>query len=137
MSGDASSTTSKISTYVLIIIYVILAMSIVAILVAINAFVIGQNIVAGYLFISGFIGMALAGYMLLQSRRRTMKLKVETLPTMTTVECRKCGTKTVREFQRGDFVYKELGPCQKCPDDKLTITSIYKEVKEKEKSFPF
>jgi hypothetical protein len=56
---------------------------------------------------------------------------------MTTIECRKCGSKSVREFQRGDYVFKELEPCQKCPDDKMLITAIYKEVKEKEKTFPF
>ena len=39
-------------------------------------------------------------------------------------------------FQRGDYVYKELEKCQKC-DDKQIITAIYKEVKEKEKTYPF
>jgi hypothetical protein len=55
----------------------------------------------------------------------------------TTVECRKCGVKSVRDFQRGDYVYKELEACQKCPDDKMIITAIYKEVKEKEKTYNF
>jgi hypothetical protein len=56
---------------------------------------------------------------------------------MTTIECRKCGTKNTREFQRGDYVFKETEPCQKC-NDKMLITAIYKEVKEKEKErFPF
>jgi hypothetical protein len=81
--------------------------------------------------------MAMSGYMLMQSRKRTMRLKIETPPTMTVVECKKCNTKTVREFKRGDYVFKELEPCQKCPDDKMLITAIYKEIKEKEKTFPF
>jgi hypothetical protein len=56
---------------------------------------------------------------------------------MTTIECKKCGVKNVREFQRGDYVFKELEPCQKCPDTKTMITAIYKEIKEKEKTYPF
>jgi len=50
----------------------------------------------------------------------------------TTTECKKCGYKNVREFQRGDYIFKELDQCQKC-NDKLIITAIYREVKEKEK----
>jgi ribosomal protein L40E len=61
-------------------------------------------------------------------------MKIEAPKVMTTVECRKCGSKSVREFQRGDFVFKELDSCQKC-DDKQLITAIYKEVKEKEKTY--
>jgi hypothetical protein len=52
-------------------------------------------------------------------------------------ENKKCASKTVREFQRGDYVFKELDVCQKCPDEKQMITGIYKEVKEKEKTYPF
>jgi len=32
-------------------------------------------------------------------------------------------------------VFKELDACPKCPDTKQMITGIYKEVKEKEKTF--
>ena len=41
----------------------------------------------------------------------------------------------MREFQRGDYVYKELDACPKCPDTKQLITAVYKEVKEKEKTY--
>jgi len=131
------STTSRISTVVLLIIYVVLALSLVSILLAINFFAVGQNIVGAYLVFIGIIGMALSGYMLLQSRNRMAKMKIVTPPTVTQIECKKCGTKTVREFQRGDYVYKELEACQKCPEEKMIITGIYKEIKEKEKAFPF
>jgi magnesium-transporting ATPase (P-type) len=135
--NSSQNPSSKISTFVLLTVYVVLALSLVAILLAINAFVVGSQVVAAYLAIIGVIGMAMSGYMLMQSRKRTMRLKIETPPTMTVVECKKCNTKTVREFKRGDFVFKELEPCQKCPDDKMLITAIYKEVKEKEKVYPF
>jgi hypothetical protein len=74
---------------------------------------------------------------LLQSRRAVVTMKRGPSKVTTTIECRKCGFKNVRDFQRGDYVYKELEACQKCPDDKMIITAIYKEVKEKEKTYNF
>lgn len=138
MSGTSSSATTKISTFVLMIVFIVLALSLVALALAVNAFMLGEEIVAGYLLLIGFIAMTLSAYVLLQSRRRAMSMKIEAPSIMTTVECRKCGSKNVREFQRGDYVFKELDKCQKC-DDKMLITAIYKEVKnkEKEKAFPF
>jgi hypothetical protein len=134
---SSSSGTTKISTFVLMIVLIVLALSLVALALAVNAFILGEEIVAGYLLVIGFIAMTLSVYVLLQSRRRVMSMKIEKPSMMTTIECRKCGFKSVREFQRGDYVFKELGPCQKCPDDKMLITAIYREVKEKEKAFPF
>jgi len=134
---SSSSGTTKISTFVLMIVFIVLALSLVALALAVNAFILGEEIVAGYLLVIGFIAMTLSVYVLLQSRRRVMSMKSVNPSMMTTIECRKCGSKSVREFQRGDYVFKELEPCQKCPDDKMLITAIYKEVKEKEKTFPF
>jgi len=134
---SSSSGTTKISTFVLMIVLIVLALSLVALALAANAFILGEEIVAGYLLVIGFIAMTLSVYVLLQSRRRVMSMKSVNPSMMTTIECRKCGSKSVREFQRGDYVFKELEPCQKCPDDKMLITAIYKEVKEKEKTFPF
>jgi UPF0716 family protein affecting phage T7 exclusion len=129
--------TARISTFVLMIVLIVLALSLVALALAVSAYISGKGeIVAGYLLVIGFIAMALSVYVLLQSRRRVMKMKIEAPQVMTTIECKKCGHKSVREFQRGDYVFKELGPCQKCPDDKMMITAIYKEVKEKEKTYP-
>ncbi len=133
-ANNQSSTTARISTYMMTIVLIVLALSIVALLFAVYAFIGGDELVAGYLLIIGFIAMGLSAYLLFQSRKRVTNLKIEAPKTMTTVECIKCGFKSVREFQRGDYVYKELDKCQKC-DDKMTITAIYKEVKEKEKTF--
>jgi hypothetical protein len=134
MSGNSSSATTKISTYLMMIVLIVLALSVVALILSVNAFIIGNEIVAGYLLVIGFIAMGLSVYVLLQSRRRAASMKIEAPKVMTTVECRKCGFKSVREFQRGDFVFKDLDACQKC-DDKMIITAIYKEVKEKEKTY--
>ena len=136
MSENSSPATTKISTYLMMIVLIVLALSIVALILSVNVFIIGNEIVAGYLLLIGFIAMALSVYVLLQSRRRAASMKIKAPKVMTTVECKKCGFKSVRDFQRGDFIFKELEACQKC-EDKMLITAIYKEVKEKEKTYPF
>ena len=129
-----SSAPTKMSTYLLMIVLIVLALSIVSLIFSVSAFIEGNELVAGYLLVIGFIAMGLAGYVLFQSRKRVASMKIEAPKVMTTIECRKCGFKSIREFQRGDFVFKDLNPCQKC-DDTMIITGIYKEVKEKEKTY--
>jgi ribosomal protein L40E len=117
------------------IVLIVLALSIVALILSVWLFQAAKLMEAGYLLIIGFIAMTLSAYILFQSRRRAVSMKIEAPSVMTTIECRKCGFKSVREFQRGDYVFKELDKCQKC-DDKMMITAIYKEIKEKEKIYP-
>ena len=136
MKSTTSAATSRISNFLNMIVLVVLALALVSLALAFNAFMEGEEIVAIYLVIIGFIALGLSTYVLMQSRSRAAAMKIETPKTLTTIECRKCGFKNVREFQRGDYVYKDLDKCQKC-DDRQIITAIYKEVKEKEKTFPF
>ncbi|MEM3579176.1 MAG: hypothetical protein QXL54_03010 [Candidatus Bathyarchaeia archaeon] len=92
---------------------------------------------AAILLVIGFIGVAACTYVLFQTRQRMIRLRIEMPPITTTIECRKCGFKTVRGFQRGDYIFKEVDVCQKC-NEKMLITAIYREVREKGKaSFPF
>jgi len=135
MSKNSSPTTTKISTYLMSIVLIVLALSIVALILAVN-FYSSRPDMAVFLLLIGFIAMSLSVYILFQSRKHMASMKIEAPKVMTTVECKKCGFKSVREFQRGDFVFKELEACQKC-EDKMLITAIYKEVKEKEKTFAF
>ena len=131
LSKNESNAANRISTFLLMIVLAVLALSIVAIIFGIQAYLIENETVALYLFAIGFLSMGLAVYVLFQTRKRVSKMKIETPKVMTTVECK---TKDVREFDRGDFVFKELGKCDKCEENKI-ITAIYKEVKEKEKPF--
>jgi len=134
---SAAPGTAKISTFVLLIVLIVLALSIAALGLAVNAFLAEEGTLAAYLLAIGAIAMTLSVYVLLQSRRHVANIKIANPAMMTTIECKKCGVKNVREFQRGDYVFKELEPCQKCPDTKLMITAIYKEIKEKEKPSQF
>ncbi|MEM3000090.1 MAG: hypothetical protein QXX34_06175 [Candidatus Bathyarchaeia archaeon] len=136
MSENSSPTTTKISTYLTMIVLIVLALSMVALISSVNLFVEGNEVAAGYLLIIGLIAMVLSLYVMVQSRKRLADMRIEAPKVMTTIECKKCGFKNVREFQRGDFVFKELDPCQKC-NEKMLITAIYKEVREREKTFAF
>ncbi len=134
MSQNSSSASTKISTYLMMIVLIVLALSIVSLLLSVSAFTEGNDLLASFLLVIGFIAMGLSVYVLLQSRKRAASMKIEAPKVMTTIECKKCNFKSVREFQRGDFVFKDLEPCQKC-NEKMIITAIYKEVKEKEKTY--
>jgi cation transport ATPase len=137
MSGtQATAPTARISTFLLLVVFLTLALSFVALIF--GATVVEQNTEASWvLLLLGFLGVSLSTYVLFQTRRRLSKLKIVLPPVVTTIECKKCGFKNVREFQRGDYIFKEGEPCQKC-SDKMLITAIYREVKDKEKNrMPF
>jgi len=133
MSENSSSASTKISTYLMMIVLIVLALSIVALVSAVYVFESDFEF-AVILLAMGILAMGMSVYVLLQSRKRMASMKIEAPKVMTTVECKKCNFKSVREFQRGDFVFKDLDPCQKC-NEKMIITAIYKEVKEKEKTY--
>jgi len=78
--------------------------------------------------------LAVSSYVVLQTRRRMLKLmSMEMQPLSTTLICQKCGFRNLRDFQRGDFVFKKTD--EGCPKDneKMVISAIYREVKDKEK----
>jgi len=126
-----SAPTARISTFILMIVFVTLALSFAALIFAVN--ILDQNTEAAWILILlGFLGVAISTYVLFQTRRRLSKLKIIVPPVTTTIECKKCGFKNVREFQRGDYIFKEGDNCQKC-NEKMLITAIYREDKDKEK----
>jgi len=135
LSKVSTATARKISSFVLMVVFITLALSLTVLVLAISAFPQNPE-AAGYLLIIGFLGVALSAYVLFQTRRRILGLRIEIPPITTTIECRKCGFKNVREFQRGDYIFKDVEPCQKC-SDKMLITAIYREIREKgKKGFP-
>jgi ribosomal protein L40E len=133
-----AKTTARISSFVLVVVFITLALSLVALILATT--ILGENSDAAWImFVMGLLGVAISTYVLVETRRRISKLRIVVPPVTTTIECKKCGYKNVREFQRGDFIFKEGEKCQKCNENML-ITAIYREVKEKPKEkqgFPF
>ena len=133
--NQTSPATKRISTYLMLIVLIVIALSIAALFLAGIAYFMGDELAASFLAIIGLIAMTSSIFLLYQSRRQSVDMKIATSKVMTTIECKKCGFKNIREYQRGDYVFKELEACQKCPDTKQIITAIYKEVKEKEKTY--
>jgi predicted ferric reductase len=135
--NQTSPATKRISAYLTLIVLIVIALSIASLLLAAGSYLNNPSnpLPAAFLAIIGLIAMTMSIFTLYQSRRQAVAMKIEIPKVMTTIECKKCGEKTVREYQRGDYVFRELDACQKCPDTKQTITAIYKEVKEKEKTY--
>jgi len=135
---QGTAPTARISAFLLTIVFITLALSFAALIFAV--YILDQSTeaeAAWILIILGFLGVAISTYVLFQTRRRISKLRIVVPPVTTTIECKKCGFKNVREFQRGDYIFKEGENCQKC-NEKTLITAIYREVKEKEKQkMPF
>jgi multidrug transporter EmrE-like cation transporter len=132
-----SSQGKKISNYLMLIVLVVLALSVVALFVAVETYFLGDIVAAGIFAGIGAIAMAMCLFLLYQSRRQAAEVKIEIAKVMTTIECQNkgCGNKTIREFQRGDYIFKDVDvACPKC-GGKQMITAIYKEVKEKEKTY--
>lgn len=126
----SSPQATRMSSVVLLIIFITLALALTALILA--AQFSTDLFVAGWLALIGIAGIVLSVYVILQMRRHGSRPNIEVPPIMTTIECKKDGYKNVREFKRGDYIFKEVEPCPKC-NEKMMITAIYREVKEKDK----
>ncbi len=128
--------TSRVSPFLLAVILITLLLSMFSIYLGINQYLSpeGDPSTGSFYILMGGVTLALSTYMLIQTRKRMLKvISTEMQPMSTTLQCQKCGLKDVRESQPGDFVFKESD--QKCPRDNenMVISAIYREVKEKEK----
>ena len=120
---------------------IMFAIIMIALLLAIVAIYMGftesqrDPTTATFLLSMGIAILAVSGYMMYQTRKRMIRLmSVDIQPLSSTVQCAKCGFRNIREFKRGDFVFKETDePCHK-DNQKMTISAIYREVKDKEKA---
>ena len=123
---------TRISPFLLMIILVAFILSISALYVAVDSIIVKQTEdLNAYSFLAiGFFGLALSVYMLMQTSATSMTATTKMPRVITTLECPKCDFKNIRDFQRGDYIFKETEPCQKC-EEKMKITAIYREAKKK------
>ena len=134
---QTTSASNKLSSYLMLIVLIVLALSVVSLFMAVETFFFGDPYAAAILGGIGAIAMTLSLFLFYQSRRQAAEVKIEIPKVMTTLECQNkgCSNKTIREFQRGDYVFKDLDvSCGKC-GGKQMVTAIYKEVKDKEKTY--
>jgi hypothetical protein len=121
------------SPFLLAIILIAFILSLVALYIAVQSLIDNPGTLDSYSFLLiGFFGLALSIYMLMQSRGKPSQHILEVPRVITTLECPKCDFKNVRDFQRDDYIFKEVGSCQKC-NETMKITAIYREDKKKEK----
>jgi hypothetical protein len=114
------------------IIVIAFILSLTALGIAVNSLIVQQTEdLNAYSFLAiGFFGLAISIYLLMQTRATTVTSTSNLPHVITTLECPKCDFKNIRDFQRGDYIFKEAEPCQKC-QEKMKITAIYREAKPK------
>jgi len=134
MEGTVS-VARRVSPFLLVIILVTFVLSLASIYEGVDAYIKNDSTTGNFYLTMGVTTLAISTYLLFQTRKRMLRLAMPLSPLNTTVECQKCGFKNVREFQRGDFVFKQTeDQCPKCNEKTMSIGAIFREVKEKEKT---
>lgn len=112
------------------VILFMLIMSLAALLLAIEAYLVQGKLEIINMMLSAS-ALFLATYMLIHMRKRSTSLSFETLKVSTVIQCLKCDYRNVREFEKGDYILRDSGPCPKCGGS-LIVHSIFRESKEKD-----
>jgi hypothetical protein len=105
---------------------VILAVSMWAMIQALDYYQAGQFPQFFVYGIMASVGTVLAISSITQMRRRMVVLKHLAAKVLSTVLCASCGYKVVRVFSVGDYVTKEVGQCQQCKGS-MRVDTIYAE----------
>ena len=117
-------------TFFIAIVIIILAMSLTALLLSIDSYIRhGKIDVINMVF--SISAVFLAAYMFLQMRRK-INISIKPPRVLTLIQCLKCDYRDMREFEKGDYILKEIGPCPKCSGT-LVIYSIFRETVDKKR----
>ena len=128
---DTVNQARRISPLLLTILLIAFVLSLTALYIAFDAILSQTEAMDAYSFLAiGLGGLAFSVYMLFQTRGNPMQSVLEVPRVLTTLECPKCDFKNIRDFKRGDYIFKKEGTCQKC-DETMTITGVYREPKKK------
>jgi hypothetical protein len=89
---------------------------------------------ANLYIVVGTAGFAAIGYMFFRTKAiSSQKPPVETAEVVTILECPSCDLKRVRDFNRGDYVYKDDEPCTRC-EGTMIVTGIHRKAEPKKKT---
>ena len=131
--GGAGYPGLSLSWTTLIVVVVIGVFSIFSLYMGFQAYGSERPEQANYYIIIGTTGFAVMGYMFFRARALTStRLEVPRVYVITTLECPQCGLKRIREFTRGDYVFKDDEPCTRC-EGAMTINRIHRREEEKAK----
>ncbi|MCD6529405.1 hypothetical protein J7L06_03865 [Candidatus Bathyarchaeota archaeon] len=112
---------------------VIVVLSLVSFYTAAENYFQGEGNTAVYYLMLSLLGIAISVYMLIVGRGKPVMM-FEDQKLNTILQCEKCNFKSIREFRKGDYIFKKSDECPKCKE-KMVITAIYREVKEEEKEW--
>jgi hypothetical protein len=128
---EPASVAKRISYFFMAIVFVLLALSLISLYQVVQTY--RSTGVPDYLtvILSGS-AITLSLYMIMQTRRKPLKLGFEPHKVFTTLQCSSCDFKNTREFQNGDYILRAAESCPKC-NTPTFISSIYREATEEEK----
>jgi hypothetical protein len=130
-SSETQYPSMSLSWVTLIVVVIIGVFSLFSLYMGFQAYGSEHPEQANYYIIIGTAGFAAMGYMFFRTRAiASIKLDVPRVNVVTTLECPKCDLKRIREFQRGDYVFKDDEPCTRC-EGQMVITRIHKREKPK------
>lgn len=115
----------NLSWLTLVVIVVIGVFSIFSLYMGFRAYGSENPDSANYYIIVGSAGFAAIGYMFFRTRAVTSrKPDIKKVDVVTTLRCSSCDLKRVREFKRGDYIFKDDEPCTRC-EGQMMITDIH------------
>ena len=109
------------------------ALALVSLYMGFRAYGDGEIETAFMYLIIGASGFIAIGYSFFRAKPTAKDtLEPKKYDVITTLECPQCNLKRVRNFQRGDYIFKRDEPCSRC-DGQMVITAIHTRKDEKKK----
>ncbi len=125
MAEGSPSKGVGVLTTLFAVVFMLFTLSIFLLYLSTDAYSRGRYDQGLYYLLFGVLGFAISTYLLTQTRGRTMAvMNRKPSRTLTLMECIQCGFKTIRGFQKGDFVLKEAENCPKCSKP-MIMSSVY------------
>jgi membrane-bound ClpP family serine protease len=92
---QSASANKKISTYLTMIVLIVMALAVTALFIAVETYFVGDQLAAGVLAGIGLLALVLSVFLLYQSKMQSAQVKIEVPKVMTTIGCVKtCDQKT-------------------------------------------
>lgn len=133
-AGAPQNPMMSLSWVTLVVVVVIGIFSLLSLWMGFQAYGSKNPEQAIYYLIIGTAGFAAVGYMFFRTKAiTTQKPEVPKVDVITILECPSCDLKRVRDFKRGDYVYKNDEPCTRC-EGTMLITGIHRRAEEEKKS---
>lgn len=108
-----------------------LVMSVIALFLAVETYLTRKTVdVINMILSIGAIFLSI--YLFMQMRKKTSLQDPSRIRVITVIKCISCNYGSTREFEKGDYILREVGSCPKC-NGTLLIHSIFREPQESKK----